>query len=74
MEAHRIETTVQPNGMIILEDLPFDEGKKVEVIVLESTEAVEEKSENPYPLRGTEYKYDDPFGPAVPLEDWEVLK
>ena len=27
-----------------------------------------------YPLRGTVYRYDDPFEPPVPLEDWEALQ
>ncbi|MBE9063085.1 DUF2281 domain-containing protein [cf. Phormidesmis sp. LEGE 11477] len=28
-----------------------------------------------YPLQGKEpYRYDDPFSPAVPLEDWDVLQ
>lgn len=27
---------------------------------------------NPYPLRGTVLRYDDPFEPAVPPEDWEA--
>jgi|APDOM4702015191_1054821.scaffolds.fasta_scaffold373087_2 hypothetical protein len=28
-----------------------------------------------YPLQGQEpYRYDDPFAPAVPLEDWDVLQ
>lgn len=28
-----------------------------------------------YPLQGQEpYQYDDPFAPAVPLEDWDVLQ
>ena len=30
---------------------------------------------NPYPLQGKQpYQYDDPFEPAVSLEDWEALK
>ena len=29
---------------------------------------------NPYPLQGTVIHYDDPFEPAVPIEDWEVLQ
>lgn len=74
MEAHRIETIIQPNRTIFLEDLPFDEGKKVEVIVLESDDINEEQIANPYPLRGTKYEFDNPFGPVVPLEDWEALK
>src|SRR4028119_1517586 len=27
-----------------------------------------------YPLHGTVKRYDDPFEPAAPLEDWEVLQ
>lgn len=26
------------------------------------------------PLKGTVKRYDDPFGPAVPPEDWDALK
>ncbi len=51
--------------MIVLENLPFSEGKRVEVIALETTESEKDNSEL-YPLRGTDYKYDDPFGPAAP--------
>lgn len=72
MEAHRTQATVQQNRRIVLEDLPFDEGEKVEVIVLESGQSSEEAAENP--LKGTVIKYDDPFGPAAPLEDWEALR
>ena len=35
MEAVRIEATVQPNGRIILNDLPFADGRQVEIIVLD---------------------------------------
>lgn len=70
----QIEATVQQNEVIVLEGLPFDDGKKVKVIILEAVEEVKGISENPYPLRGTVYRYDDPFEPAAPLEDWEVLK
>ena len=27
-----------------------------------------------YPLQGTVDRYDDPFEPALPLEEWEVLQ
>jgi hypothetical protein len=30
---HRIETTVGPDGVVILNRLPFDEGEVVEIIV-----------------------------------------
>ena len=70
MQAHRVKTTVQPNGKVVLDNLPFDEGETVEIIILEakSTTNGEEK-----PLRGTVLKYEQPFEP-VSVEDWEVLK
>ncbi|BAY25340.1 hypothetical protein NIES2100_51460 [Calothrix sp. NIES-2100] len=72
MKAHRIETTLTEDGTLILKDLPFQAGETVEIIILESQ--THPQKANPYPLRGTVYRYDDPFEPAVPLEDWEVYK
>jgi len=71
METHRIEKVIQSNGTIVLENLPFAEGETVEIIIVKSDAESEKKR---YPLRGTLYKYEEPFEPAVPLEDWEVLK
>lgn len=72
MKAHRIETTLTENGTLLLKDLPFTAGESVEIIVLKLPARPSES--NLYPLRGTVYRYDDPFEPAVPLEDWEVLQ
>jgi hypothetical protein len=73
MKAHRIETKLTQNGTLILENLPFQAGEAVEIIILESHTHPQEG--NLYPLRGKQpYRYDDPFEPAVPLEDWEVLQ
>ncbi len=71
METHRVEKIIQPNGTVVLENLSFDEGETVEIIVLKTDNAIKK---NPYPLRGTLYKYDKPFEPTVSLEDWEALK
>ncbi len=71
METHRIEKVIQSNGTIVLENLPFAEGETVEIIIVKSDA---EGKKNRYPLRGTLYKYEEPFEPAVPVEDWEVLK
>jgi hypothetical protein len=71
MQAHRIETVIQPNGKIVLENLPFEEGESVEIVI---SKAANQKDENLYPLRGTVYKYEEPFEPSAPLEDWEALK
>ncbi|MBE9105963.1 hypothetical protein IQ229_13760 [Nostoc cf. edaphicum LEGE 07299] len=73
MKAHRIETKLTKNGTLILEDLPFQAGEAVEIIILETQTRPQEA--NLYSLRGKQpYRYDDPFEPAVPLEDWEVLQ
>jgi len=71
MQTHRIEKIIQPNGVIVLEDLPFKEGETVEITI---SKAENETGENLYPLRGTLYKYEEPFEAAVQLEDWEALK
>ncbi|MBD2518256.1 hypothetical protein H6G93_25430 [Nostoc sp. FACHB-973] len=72
MKAHRIETKLTQNGTLILEDLPFQAGETVEIIILERFPQPSES--NPYRLRGTVIRYDDPFEPPVPIEDWEVLQ
>ena len=70
MQAHRIEATVQSNGKIVLENLPFDEGEAVEIIVLETKVKTETAQKS---LHGTLLKYEQPFEP-VAVEDWEALK
>lgn len=71
METHRVEKVIQPNGTALLEYLPFKEGETVEIVIVKSEP---EAAKNPYPLRGTPYKYENPFEPAVPVEDWNALK
>ena len=81
--AHKVETVLTENGTLVLQGLPFQAGESVEVIVLgqESVKvaqpivvALPKAVENAHPLKGSVYFYDDPFGPATPLEDWEVLQ
>jgi hypothetical protein len=87
MNAYKVETILSEDGALTLKDLPFHVGDAVEVIILERSPSVSEgESPNPlekaedrpepklYPLRGTVLFYDDPFEPAVPVEDWEVLR
>ena len=74
MEAVRIETVVEANGTVTIDNLPFSTGEKVEIIVLANTTAkAAEKQESP--LKGLRAIYlQDPFEPACPAEDWEVLR
>ena len=71
MELHHINKTVLPNGTIVLDDLPFEAGDEVKVTIVRSTKF---DPDNPYPLRGTPYRYDNPFGPVIPPEDWDAVK
>jgi len=70
MQAHRIETTIQPGGTLAVKGLPVREGARVEIIVL----VKDEPTDPLYPLRGTPYRFDEPFEPAAPAEDWEAAR
>ncbi len=76
MKAHKIATTLTEDGKLVLQGLPFYAGDMVEVILLHQTQAQNPSPPTPnqYPLQGTVYRYDEPFAPAVPPEDWEALK
>ena len=54
----------------MLENLPFDEGEAVEIIVLETKVKTETAQKS---LHGALLKYEQPFEP-IAVEDWEALK
>ena len=76
MNAHKLAATLMEEGTLVLKGLPFHAGDTVEIIILEQPkeERLSQASQADYPLQGTVLRYDDPFEPAVPAEDWEVLK
>jgi len=76
MNAHKLAVTLMEDGTLVLKGLPFHAGDTVEIIILEQLkeEHPSQSSQSNYPLQGTVLRYDDPFEPAVPTEDWEVLK
>jgi hypothetical protein len=82
MNAYKIRSIVTADGTIVLKGIPFSVGKSVEVIVMEdvlSQEADRESVNLPLDerwksLRGSVTRYDDPFDPAIPLSDWDVLQ
>jgi hypothetical protein len=64
------------DGSIVLKGLTFSVGKSVEVIILDDVSAQEAANlsdERWKSLQGVA-RYDDPFEPAIPLEDWDVLQ
>ncbi len=74
MEAIKKITSVQ-NNTLIIQGLDSINNKEVEVIILPLTNNEKDpKASTEYALRGKLLKYEDPFEPAIPEEDWEVLK
>ena len=71
MQAYRVETVLQQDGMLTLGNLPLPAGASVEVIILVQPPA--SRRANPYPLRGTPITYVNPTEP-VAQTDWEVLQ
>jgi hypothetical protein len=71
MNVHRVETTLNQDGTLILSDLPFHAGDAVEVIVLPRRQKA--AGDKRYPLHGTKIKYVNPTDPIAD-EDWAALK
>ena len=71
MEAFRLDTKLTQDGTLTLNDLPFQAGDTVEVIIVPRAAAAAEQ--NAGPLRGKVLHYDNPTAP-VAQEDWEALR
>ncbi|MEO6906282.1 MAG: hypothetical protein ABI210_00175 [Abditibacteriaceae bacterium] len=67
MQAYRVETTIEKDGSLTLQLLPFQAGESIEVIVL--PRVTEDSSTERYPLRGQPVQLIDPFEPLA-QEDW----
>jgi hypothetical protein len=64
---HIAEVTVDSQGRVVLDHLPFRPGDKVDVVV-RSREAPPGEAAD---LRGSVLRYENPFDP-VAVEDWEI--
>jgi hypothetical protein len=75
MQAVKITRRLDSETLHLPELRPFL-GKEVEIIVLETeTNGVGRDATSARDaLRGSILRDDDPFGPAVPEDDWEVLR
>ena len=76
MQAIRVRQRLNSETLTLPELRPFV-GKEVEIVVsdvspesLEVVQAIDEKNRSP--LAGSVLRDDDPFGPAVPAEEWEA--
>jgi hypothetical protein len=75
MRVHKVEVVLSENGTLMLEGLPFQAGEAVEVSILERPQPQPaSNASSEFPLQETVLFYDDPFEPAVPSEEWNVLK
>ncbi len=70
MSAHHIEITLSQDGKLLLDELPFRAGDKVEVIILARQS---KPNGQEYSLRGKSIKYSDATDP-VAQEDWEAIQ
>jgi hypothetical protein len=69
--AYRIHGRVSPEGSLKLENLPFEPGASVEVVVC--AEERQRGDERRYPLRGTPVVSHDPTSPVAEA-DWRALR
>lgn len=68
MEAYRTNAVVHDDGTVLIENLPFEKGQRLEVILLEQPRASDDASKRT--LHGEPVKYANPFD-SVAEDDWE---
>jgi hypothetical protein len=74
---HQIDDAIVRDGKIVLSHLPFADGQRVRVMIAESDAAPVGRlpiAEVRRQLQGGVERFDDPFEPAIPGGDWEMLK
>lgn len=71
MNAYRAEATVDEDGTVTVRGVPFASGVRVEILV-QRIESPASDTGHRYPLRGSVYRYDRPFDPAVDPDEWEA--
>ena len=79
MDTFKTTAKIAKNGTITLHHLPFEEGLEVDITVqvcdarleLDPNDLSRPALHNP--LKGTVIWHTDPFEPAIPEEEWEML-
>ncbi len=71
MSAHHTTAVVREDGCVVLDQVPFQSGDKVDVLVYKSKRS--EGKQARYPLHGTPVRFDHPTAPVCE-EDWESAK
>lgn len=73
---HEINDAIVNGGKIVLSYLPFADGQHVRIIVAANDEprkpiSIQKVREI---LKGGVERFDEPFEPMIPCDDWEMLK
>lgn len=68
MEAYRTNVVVHEDGTVVIENVPFQKGQRLEVILLERNGASANVPSRA--LRGESVRYVDPFDSVVE-DEWE---
>lgn len=76
MTVHQGKVQVGEGGTVTVAGLPLHAGEEVEVIVRipDAPAARPTMEEVKRRLEGSVLRYDKPFEPAVPPEDWDALR
>jgi hypothetical protein len=67
----RSRITLEKDGTITVDSLPFRAGERVEILIATSFPSADDPR---YPLRGLGSPLIDPFEPAVPEDEWEACQ
>jgi hypothetical protein len=73
METFKTKAKVKNNHKVHIDDVPFDDGLEVEIIISVSNQN-ENYNKLKDSLKGSVLKYDNPFEPVITSDDWELLK
>jgi hypothetical protein len=74
---HQINDAIVHGGKLVLSGLPFAEGQHVRVVVAETDAPIPKRlsiEEVRKLLSGGVERFDDPFEPMIPTDQWEMLK
>ncbi|SLM29869.1 conserved hypothetical protein [Desulfamplus magnetovallimortis] len=69
MQTYSNEHIMNQNGTITINNLPFNAGEKISVVIV--SKAKTHKAKKRYPFWNKPIKYIDPTEP-VALDDWEI--
>ena len=70
MAAYRTAARIDRTGRLVVNDIPFQHGDEVEVIVV--SRCTQHRCSGDTPLRGKPLRYDRPTDP-VAVGEWEAL-